>query len=101
MFVQGLRGGILSGVRLGDRVCAGAERMVSYLSFLVTTGLSHLVLEIFVCDIQRDKTDNMDHYYSWPPHSGGPANNNNKKLITSSQQHQKFTFHRLIKKTNW
>jgi len=25
---------------------------------------------------QRDgRTDNADHYYSWPPHCGGPANN--------------------------
>jgi len=34
----------------------------SYPSFLVTTCLSRLVLEIFVCDRQ---TDNVDHYYSW------------------------------------
>jgi len=43
----------------------------SYLRFIVTVGLSHLVSEIFVCDRQ---TDNADHYYSWPPHCGVPAN---------------------------
>jgi len=41
-------------------------------SFLVTTGLSRLVSEIFACDRQMD---NADHYYSWLPHCGGPANN--------------------------
>jgi len=51
---------------------------VSYSSFLVTIfRLSRLVSEIFACDRQTDslrQTDNADHYYSWPPHCGGPAN---------------------------
>jgi len=36
----------------------------SYSSFLVTTSLSRLVLEMFACYRQ---TDNENHYYSWPP----------------------------------
>jgi len=48
----------------------------SYSSLLVTICLSHLVSEVFTCDGQTDRqTDNADHYYSWPPHFGGPANN--------------------------
>jgi len=43
----------------------------SYSRFIVTIGLPRLVSEIFACDRQ---TDNADHYYSWPPHCGGPAN---------------------------
>jgi len=43
----------------------------SYSHFIVTIGLSRLVSEIFACDRQ---TDNSNHYYSWPPHCGGPAN---------------------------
>jgi len=39
----------------------------SYSCFLVTILLSRLVSEIFVYDKQTDgKTDNADHYYSWP-----------------------------------
>jgi len=39
---------------------------VSYSSFLVTTCLSRLVLEIFAFDRQTDRrTANADHYYSW------------------------------------
>jgi len=44
----------------------------SYSTFLVTIHLSRLVSEIFARAIQMD---NADHYYSWPPHSGGPADN--------------------------
>jgi len=42
----------------------------------VTICLSHLVLEIYVCDRQTDRqTDNADHCHSWPPHCGQSANN--------------------------
>jgi len=51
----------------------------SYSSFIVTIHLSRLVSEIFACERQTDgwmggRTDNVDHYYSWPPHRGKPAN---------------------------
>jgi len=47
---------------------------VFYSSFLVTMCLSRLILEIFACDGQTGRqTDNVDHYYSWPPHCGGPV----------------------------
>jgi len=48
----------------------------SYSCFIVTIGLSRLVSEIFTCDRQTNgRTDNSDHYYSWPPHCGGAAKN--------------------------
>jgi len=60
---------------------------VFYLSFLVTIGLSRLVSETFMCDRRRDarterQMDNINHYYSWPPHCGGPAN---QRKVTASK----------------
>jgi len=68
---------------------------VSYSSFLITTRLSRLVSEIFPCDKHTDRqtdreTDNVDHYYSWPPHCGGPTNNmmHFSKVRAVSYQHK-------------
>jgi len=45
-------------------------------TFLVTIRLSRSVWEIFACDRQTDgRTDNADHFYSWPTHCGRPAIN--------------------------
>jgi len=56
--------------------------LASYLSFLVTIRLSRLVLEILACD---GRTDNKDHYYSWPPHCGG-------QLISSLNREKALLF---------
>jgi len=49
---------------------------ISYSGFLVIViSLSHSVSKMLACDRQTDEqTDNVDHYYSWPEHCGGPAN---------------------------
>jgi len=58
----------------------------SYSHFIVTIGLSHLVLEMIACDWQTDRrTDNADHYYSWPPHCGGTAYKTHLELYNNLQ----------------